>query len=290
MRRIVAISILEPDSVMTNILILHPGEMGSSLGACLRRNQHHVGWVSDSRSPATRTRAEADGFFEYSSLDLALPNADVVISICPPEFAETTAESVLALNFSGIYVDANATSPMTAGRIAAKVGENYVDGSIIGPPARRADATRMYLSGVKASFVRELFSGTVASPTNLGPDVSAASALKMCYAAYTKGTSALLVNIRALAEANTVTDALLSEWSISQPDLHARSERTGPSVSRKAWRFAAEMREIASTFAASGLPNGFHEGAAQVYERLSDFKDEPPAATEDLVSTLLKQT
>ncbi|MCY4127986.1 MAG: DUF1932 domain-containing protein [Gammaproteobacteria bacterium] len=274
---------------MTSILILHPGEMGSSLGACLRCNEHQVGWVSHSRSAATRERAEADDFYEYPSLDRALPIVDVVLSICPPEYAEAIANSVVALNFHGIYIDANATSPMTAERVAALVGENYVDGSIIGPPARRDGATRMYLSGSKASFVRDLFDGTFAAPTDLGPSVSAASALKMCYAAYTKGTSALLVNIRALAEANAVTDALLAEWAISQPDLHARSERTGPSVSRKAWRFAAEMREISSTFAAKGLPSGFHEGAAQIYERLSDFKDQPPATTIDLVSTLLKQ-
>ena len=274
---------------MTSILILHPGEMGSSLGACLRSNHHRVGWVSHSRSAATRKRAEADDFFEFTDLPPALENSDVVISICPPEFAEATAESVLDLDFKGIYVDANATSPMTAERIATLIGENYVDGSVIGPPARRADATRLYLSGARASFVRDLFDGTFASPTDLGSAATAASALKMCYAAYTKGTSALLLNIRALAEANDVTDALIAEWSISQPDLHARSERTGPSVSRKAWRFAAEMREIASTFAANGLPNGFHEGAAQVYARLSEFKDASPAATLDLVAKLLKQ-
>ena len=274
---------------MTNVLVLHPGEMGSSLGACLRSNQHHVGWVSHKRSAATRQRAEAEDFHEYQSLESALSNTDVVLSICPPEFAEATAESVVAQHFQGIYVDANATSPMTAGRIAILVGENYVDGSIIGPPARRAGATRMYLSGNKASNIRELFDGTFAQPTDLGPAVTAASALKMCYAAYTKGTSALLLNIRALAEANAVTDALLAEWSISQPDLQTRSERTGPSVSRKAWRFAAEMREIASTFAANQLPKGFHEGAAQVYDRLAAFKDEPPAPTSDLVASLLKQ-
>ena len=274
---------------MTNILILHPGEMGSSLGACLRTNGHHVGWASSGRSNATHQRAKADNFFEYANLELALENVDVVVSICPPEFAEATAESVVELDFEGIYVDANATSPMTAGRIATLVGENYVDGSVIGPPARRADATRLYLSGTRASFVRDLFADTFANPGDLGSAATAASALKMCYAAYTKGTSALLLNIRALAEANDVTDALLAEWSISQPDLHARSDRTGPSVSRKAWRFAAEMREIASTFATNGLPNGFHEGAAQVYARLSEFKDAPPAATVDLVAKLLKQ-
>ncbi|MCY4094543.1 MAG: DUF1932 domain-containing protein [Gammaproteobacteria bacterium] len=273
---------------MAHVLVLHPGEMGSSLGACLLSNQHHVYWVSDKRSTATRQRAESEGFSEHLRLESALEGADVVLSICPPEFAEATAESVVAQDFQGIYVDANATSPMTAGRISALVGENYVDGSIIGPPARRAGATRMYLSGKKASTIRELFTGTFAQPTDLGPEATAASALKMCYAAYTKGTSALLLNIRALAEANAVTDALLTEWSISQPELQTRSERTGPSVSRKAWRFAAEMREIASTFAANQLPNGFHEGAAQVYDRLAAFKDEPPAPTSELVASLLK--
>lgn len=261
--------------------------MGSSLGACLRANHHQVDWVSHGRSSATRERAEAEGFTPFTELGLALQNADVVISICPPEFAETTAQSVAELDFQGIYVDANATSPMTAGRIATLIGENFVDGSVIGPPARRAGATRLYLSGPKAAVVRDLFADSFAAPTDLGAATAAASALKMCYAAYTKGTSALLLNISALAEANAVTDALRAEWSISQPELRARAERTGPSVSRKAWRFAAEMREIASTFGANDLPDGFHQGAADVYKRLADFKDQPPAATSDLVAKLL---
>jgi len=287
---IVRVCEFEQKLVMTSILILHPGEMGSSLGACLRANQHHVGWVSRDRTDSTRVRAEADGFSEYASLELGLREVDVVVSICPPEYAEATAESVIALNFEGVYVDANATSPMTAARVAAQVGANYVDGSVIGPPARRANATRLYLSGEKAAFIKSLFVDTFAAPTDLGPATTAASALKMCYAAYTKGTSALLLNIRALAEANDITDALLNEWSISQPELKTRTEKIGPSVSRKAWRFAAEMQEIASTFDANGLPCGFHQGAADVYERLSEFKDQPPTTTTKLMATLLSKS
>ena len=240
------------------------------------------------RSSATRERAEAEGLHEYTSLDQAVADADVVISICPPEYAEETATSIKALDFDGIFVDANATSPMTAERIAVQFGERFVDGSVIGPPARRPSSTRLYLSGPQAAFVRELFVDTFANPSDLGSATSAASALKMCYAAYTKGTSAMLLNIRALAEANGISDALRAEWGISQPDLYARTESTGPGVSRKAWRFAAEMREIASTFAASGLPDGFHEGAAQVYERLAGFKDQPPAATADIIRELVQ--
>ena len=274
---------------MTNILILHPGEMGSSLAACLRTNGHGVTWVDAGRSDATRQRAEDANLTPRQSLEAALQEAEVVVSICPPEFAESVVQSVLALNFNGIFVDANAIAPMTAVRIATLMGSNYVDGSVIGPPARRAGATRLYLSGAHAPFIRELFADSFASPTDLGPAATAASALKMCYAAYTKGTSALLLNIRALAEANDVTEALLAEWSLSQPELQNRSERTGPSVSRKAWRFAAEMREIARTFDANRLPCGFHNGAAQVYDRLATFKDQPPTPTTELVAKLLER-
>ncbi len=273
---------------MTNVLILHPGAMGASLGACLRSNRHQALWASQGRSEATRSRAEADEFVEFATLDDALASAEVVVSICPPEFAEATARSVADRNFNGVFVDANATSPMTAGRIADIIGENFIDGSVIGPPARQPNATRLYLSGPKADVVCQLFASTYASPTNLGKTPTAASALKMCYAAYTKGTSALLINIRALAEANGITEPLLAEWEISQPELFARSERTGPAVSRKAWRFAAEMREIAHTFHTYGLPEDFHVGAANLYERLAAFKDQPPTPTTELIADLLR--
>lgn len=273
---------------MSQILVLHPGEMGSSLAACLKQNGHDVSWVSSGRSNASKERASSDKLKNLGTLESALEQVDVVISICPPEFAETVAASVDSCDFQGLYVDANATSPMTAARISELFADRFVDGSVIGPPARSTGRTRLYLSGQRAQDVFTLFEGTHANPNVLGTDSTAASALKMCYAGYTKGTSALLVNLRALAEAHGVSAALLNEWSISQPELEVRSERVGPSVSRKAWRFAGEMREIASTFEDQGLPSGFHQGAADVYDRLADFKEQPPASTAKLIDLLLR--
>ena len=105
----------------------------------------------------------------------------------------------------------------------------------------------------------------------------------MAYAAFTKGSSALLLAIRALAERNGISDELLAEWDISQPDLRSRSAGTAKSTSLKAWRFEGEMREIAATFAQAGLPSGFHEAAAEVYARMADLKDTPGGADIDTV-------
>ena len=104
-------------------------------------------------------------------------------------------------------------------------------------------------------------------------DVGAASALKMAYAAWTKGSSAILIAVRALAIHAGVDDALRAEWQRSQPGLEARSESAVAGNAPKAWRFVGEMEEIARTFAAAGLPPGFHEACAAVYDRLGRYKD-----------------
>ena len=111
----------------------------------------------------------------------------------------------------------------------------------------------------------------------LGPEPGAASALKMAYAAWTKGTAAMLLAIRETARANGVEDALVREWSRSQPDVPGRVDAAESSAGRKAWRWVAEMEEIADTLAAAGQPDGFHRAAAAVFRS----REAPGAPTAD---------
>ena len=142
-------------------------------------------------------------------------------------------------------------------------GGRYVDGGIVGSPPREAGTTRLYLSGESAEEVRELFAGSVLD-ARVVPN---ASALKMAYAAWTKGTAAMLLAIRELARAEGVEDALLAEWDLSQPELRERHERAARSAEAKGWRWVGEMEEIAASFEADGLPGGFHQAAAEMYRR-----------------------
>ena len=104
-------------------------------------------------------------------------------------------------------------------------------------------------------------------------DPGAASALKMTYAAWTKGSDALILAIRALAAREGVDEALLGEWAQSHPNLGPKSERAASVAAPKGWRYVGEMEEIAASFGAAGLPTGFHEAAADLYRRLAPFKD-----------------
>jgi 3-hydroxyisobutyrate dehydrogenase-like beta-hydroxyacid dehydrogenase len=266
------------------IAILHPGEMGAAIGAGLIELGHRVVWASAGRSAATRKRAGNCGLEDVETLARAAQAADIVFSVCPPHAAMDLARAVAGCGFGGIYVDANAVSAETTrevGRVVEAAGVSYVDAGIIGPPPIPGASVRLYVCGSRAGEIAPLFEGCIMQVIALEGSIGAASALKVCYAAWNKGATALLAGIRALAAQEGVDAALLAEWKISLPDIPKRSEVVTVSA-RKAWRWIAEMEEIAASFEAAGLPAGFHLAAADIYRRLEDFKDaaKPPTLAE----------
>jgi 3-hydroxyisobutyrate dehydrogenase-like beta-hydroxyacid dehydrogenase len=264
----------------TIVGLLHPGEMGAAVGGCLAGRGHTVLWASQGRSQATAERAAAAGLADAGTAAAVAARAEVILSVCPPHAARETAESVAG--FGGIFVDANAISPQTTREVAGAVsqrGAAFVDGGIIGPPpepgarpgpgpgSQSQGGTRLYLSGERAAEVRDLFTGTAVDARIAEGGIGAASAVKMAYAAWTKGTAALLLAARALARAEDVEDTLLAEWVLSQPSLAGRTVSAARSATAKGWRWDAEMAEIAASMAAAGLPDGFHLAAAEIFRR-----------------------
>jgi 3-hydroxyisobutyrate dehydrogenase-like beta-hydroxyacid dehydrogenase len=250
--------------------LLHPGEMGSAVGVELRRRGVTVFWVSAGRSESTRRRAEEAGLEDAGSIDELLRRSDVILSVCPPHAAIEVAGSLAG--FEGTFVDANAIAPATMRTIAELVGERCVDGGIIGPPPRPPATTHLYLSGSEAESVAGLFAGTAVDARVLSAEIGDASAVKLAYAAWTKGTAALLLAIQALARAENVEDALLFEWNESIPQLPDRARQAQRSADAKGWRWVGEMEEIAAAFAAHDLPDGFHRAAAEIFRNVSTLR------------------
>ena len=266
--------------------LLHPGEMGMAVGRCLIERGHTVLWASQGRSPATEVRAGAAGLTDGGTPRELAARASMIISVCPPHAALDVAWAVHG--FTGLYLDANAISPDTAREVARLINGNggrYVDGGIIGPPPGTEGATRLYLSGPDAVQVQQLFAGTPLEARIVSGPATAASALKMAYASWTKGTAALLLAARALAQAEGVEDVLLAEWAMSQPQLAAQSVRSAHSGATKGWRWVGEMEEIAQSMAAAGVPDGFHQAAAEVFRRCPHLPDAAPGP--DLTATVL---
>ncbi len=273
---------------VTVIGFLHPGKMGVSLASCCADRAAERLWVAEGRSAATAARAAAAGLTDADSLAELCRRCDVVVSICPPAAAPDVAAAVAGCGFGGVYVDANAISPATSARVGASFGDRYVDGGVIGPPAERPGTTRLYLAGPRAAEVAALWAGSPldARPLAATAEGAPASTLKMAYAAWTKGSNALLLAVNALASQAGALEALRAEWDLSQPGLRDRSDRVAAGSGPKAWRFAGEMAEIADTMAAAGLPDGFHRGAEALYERLAALKDRPDLTLDDVLALL----
>lgn len=236
--------------------LLHPGAMGSAVGDALCDCGHEVLWASEGRSSETRSRAER--FRDLRTVAAVSAESEVILSICPPHAALDVAAA--AHGCGGVYVDANAISPARA-REVAELQQSFVDGGIVGPPPREEGNTRLYLSGDRAEEVSRLFIGSRVE-AKVVPD---ASAVKMTYGAWSKGTAALLLAIRDVAERLGVLEELRAEWRNSIPELTERLAFSERAAAEKGWRWVAEMEEIADTFAAAGAPDGFHRAAAEVF-------------------------
>jgi 3-hydroxyisobutyrate dehydrogenase-like beta-hydroxyacid dehydrogenase len=264
--------------------ILHPGEMGSAVAATVRNSGHEVLWVSEGRSHRTRARAESAGLTDAGTLARLCETCPVILSVCPPEFAADLADQVLAHGFRGTYLDANAVSPTHKQAIATRVqasGVRFVDGGIVGLPPKAKDQTWMYLSGEHADSIAGLFEAGPLEVEIIGTEAGKASALKMCYAAQNKGSIALLTAVMGAADLLGVLEELRREWArpgraIGQTEGHVL--RAAP----KAWRWSAEMHEIAATLESAGMPPEFHQAAAEIFEKLREFKDANPTIEEVL--------
>ena len=247
--------------------------MGARIGAAARGE---VVWASEGRSAATAARAAAAGFRDVGALSDLVAASDVIVSLCPPAIAEELAGAVGAAGFRGVYVEGNAIAPARCERIALALrgaGCRAVDGAVIG-----SSSPNLYLSGDTddVAAVAQLFAGGGVNAIRLEGGVGAASALKMAFGGWNKIGIALTAQAYAIARAYGVEDALVREGVEGDPVV-----RAGP----KAWRWSAEMDELAATCENLGLPDAIARGAAAVFARWAARRDQP-AQLDELLNDL----
>ena len=257
------------------IAVLSPGDMGGGVGAALAGHGHDVITCVAGRSQETRARAERVGFRLAADLDSLLAEADIVLSILPPEAAAGLARDVAtAMRRSGHappYADCNAVSPETArmiGTLFEGTGAHFIDAGIIGSaPRAGGPPTRFYVSGETAGLM-DVLDGKGMSVRRVGPEIGRASAVKMCYASITKGTNALHAAAMTVADALGVGETVRAEIDESLPAVMERMRGTIPRLPADAGRWVGEMEEIARTFASAGVTPRFHQGAAETFRLL----------------------
>ncbi|MDP8921483.1 MAG: DUF1932 domain-containing protein [Chloroflexota bacterium] len=261
--------------------IMSPGDMGAAIGGALAQGGLRAIVALGERSARTRQLAAEAGLEDVGSVERMVEQADIVLSVLVPAEAVPAAERVArALRTAGsgrrgatlLYADLNAIAPATTrrvGDIVEAAGARYVDGGIIGPPPRKPGATRIYASGEHAPDLAVLRDHGL-DILVIGDEVGQASGVKMCYAALTKGLTALGTELLVTAQRLGLEEPLRAELAGSQQALLGWLSKSVPTMPPKAHRWIGEMEEIAATFEAVGLTPRILLGAADMYRWIAE--------------------
>jgi len=280
--------------------ILSPGDMGHSVGQVLGAHGLRVIACLQGRSERTRALAVEAQIEAVPTYPALVQEADLILSILVPaqamQAATVVAQAISETGAEVVYADCNAIAPQTVrqiGTVITKAGRRFVDASIVGGPPRGDAGPRVYASGPHAEALEALrpFGLNVIV---LGEQIGQASAIKMCYAALTKGLTALCTELLTAAQVLGVSEALAQEFQRSQPTQYARMQRL-PGMPIKSRRFVGEMEEIAKTFEAVGLTPRMLAGAADMYRlvgrtHLADRTPEDPtplSSLDEMLETLV---
>ncbi len=255
--------------------ILSAGVMGSAIGQALGEHGCHVVTCLAGRSAITHERAQKAGMIGLADVDAVVAASDMILAILPPAHAlplgRAVSAAMAATRFSPVYVDCNAISPATTreiGRMMDQVNAPFIDAGIIGGPPKDGYAPRIYGSGPETGPLMAL-DGMGVEMKDAGPEIGAASGVKMCYAALTKGTLTLHTAVLVAAERLGLRDVLWRELEASQAKAVTSMSDNVPYLPADSARWVGEMEEIAATFEQAGLPPGFHLAAADIFRLLA---------------------
>ena len=251
--------------------VMSPGDMGQAVALQLKTKGFKVCTALDQRSARSKALAEQAGLTDVGSIAKLVASCDVILSIMNPgsalEFAGEVAQALAASKRSLLFVDCNAISPVTMQQINLKItaaGGRCADAGIIGPPPRGPATMTLYVSGPEARELEQLTTPgiTVHFMSERSGD---ASAIKMCYAAMTKGVQALVLELLISARRLGVDAALEAQIKASRSDVYNFVIDALPRMPPKAYRWVPEMEQIAQTFEGAGLTPRIFQGAADMY-------------------------
>ncbi len=266
------------------VAILSPGDMGHAVGQLLREHELKVVTCLTGRSQRTKDLAELAGIADVPDLNDMVAQSQIILSISlsemVPSICQQIADAIKATNANVLFAECNAISPQLSRQmepIITETGGRYIDASIVGGPPLNGSSPRFYASGDNTAEFEGLANFGLDVRT-AGTEVGQASGIKMCYAAMTKGSSALYSELLMAAEMMGLSDFVIAEFQSSQPAVLQRMERGLPGVPAKARRWVSEMEEIKDTFEHLGLTPHLFQGVADMYRMIgsTSMGDETP--------------
>lgn len=272
---------------INTVAILSPGDMGHAVGQLLREHELRVVTCLTGRSARTRDLSEKAGIEDIPDFNEMVSQSDLIMSMTVseivPQLCREVADAIKATGSDVLFAECNAIAPQLAVKlepVITEAGGRFVDASIIGSPPRGGRSPRFYTSGPNAPEFEQMREFGL-DVRNIGPNTGQASGIKMCYAAMTKGSSALYSELLMAADLLGLSEHLKAEFQSSQSAVYERMERGLPTVPARARRWVSEMQEIEATFEHLGMTPNIFRGVADMYQLIgrTPLGDEKPEDT-----------
>lgn len=249
-----------------------PGDMGQAVAMQLKGKGFAVCTALEKRSERSRRLAAEAGLTDVGAIARMTAQSDLVMSVMNPgaalEFAREAAEAIRGQSHKPVFIDCNAVAPDTMREIESvmkSAGARCLDGGLIGPPPRGKAKVNLYVSGPGASDLAQLATEQLRVHV-LSERLGDASAVKMCYSAFNKGTQGLLLETLMAAQRLGVYEELEKQLLSSKADLYEWVLGALPSLPPKAYRWVPEMHEIARTFEGVGMTPRIFQGEADMFD------------------------
>lgn len=249
-----------------------PGDMGQAVAMQLKQKGYTVMTALEKRSERSRKMAAEIGLVDLGSIARMTAECDLIMSVMNPgaglEFATEAAAAIKTQSRKPVFIDCNAVAPDTMyaiDKVIRDAGSRCLDGGIIGPPPRGGAKTNLYVSGPGAADLKQLENDFLRVHI-LTEKLGDASAVKMCYSAFNKGTQGLVLETLMAAERLGVADIVEQQLRASRADALESFLKALPQLPPKAYRWVPEMHEIARTFQGVGMTPRIFQGEADMFE------------------------
>ena len=282
--------------------ILGFGEAGQSVATGLKKSatpEHPIEistWdillPSNEKGAPLKAAADKIGVRTVGSAAELAQASDIILSLVTTDQSLVAAGQMAPHIVKGtLFLDCNSTSPGMKRDVAKTItagGGRSVEAAVMDLVPRWQHKVPMLVAGKDAEELIGKLAPFGVVMEAVGPDIGAASTIKMCRSVFMKGLDAILMECMVAAETAGVTDRIVSSLQVTMPEVDwpAFIGRKLGGAAQHSGRRAGEMREVAMTLRELGLDPTMAEATAQRLQWCADLGMKERAAATRVPSSI----
>lgn len=279
-----------PESNLPSLAFIGFGEAATAFAAGVRSEHSDIVITAyDKKTDSVCAPVQHEKLTDYQTASVtgtktlaeAIASTDVIFALVTADQAFVAAQQAAKSITPGtLYLDCNSCAPETKRQSAEAIhqaGGRYVDVAVMSPIHPGLHKTPLLISGPHVKAALELFNTLGSNAEIVLGDIGVASTIKMTRSIMVKGLEALTLEFYLSARTAGVEARVLQSLEKSYPEF-GWAKRIPHMLERTmvhGIRRAEELREVALTVEALGLPSDMATAIVKWQQRLGDLQLKP---------------